>query len=222
MKKTVALLLLLVVLSSVCVFAQTNQFISIETSGGFSYYFSDLGTNSSSSMGFSVYTGWENEDFAVSLEAQMSLDSYAAAFSYSRFFNNGLYAIGEVGVGASTTIRGFDIGGIGIFGVRLAGIGRSWMDIGLGLNYNYVKYAALDETYSDLALCLVLDDYCPISDSLTLVCGATIGDISIFSKYKESAGTWENNTDKFFGIIMRAGLKYSFPAEGFKPHLKTK
>ena len=133
-----------------------------------------------------------------------------------------MFAIGEVGVSASTTYRGFDIGGIGIFGVRLDGIGRSWMEIGLGLNYNYVKNTALDEAYSDLSLCLVLDDYCPISDSLTLVCGATIGDISIFSKCKESAGTWENDTDKYFGIIMRAGLKYSFPAEGFKPHLKTK
>lgn len=230
MKKTVALLLLLVVLSSVCVFADTNQFLRFGIDGGFDYYFIDGETRSSTSLGSSAFVGWENNDFSFSIEAMIHNYGYSTNIAYSRYFNNGLFVGGEFELGVSTGDNLLGIGCIGIFGVRLAGIGRSWMDLGLGLQYDYGKQTAYDETtyepyestFSSLSLMLCIEDFCPISDSLTMIFAASVAGIDIFSKATDINGDWASDTTKTFGIALRTALKYSFPAEGFKPHLKTK
>ena len=98
MKKIVAVLLVIVALSSVCVFA-TNQFLRIEGSGGFSYDFSEDEPYYGTTLGVSVFTGWENEDFCFSIEGSVNDDGIYANLAYSRYFNNGLFAGGEFEIG---------------------------------------------------------------------------------------------------------------------------
>ena len=114
-----------------------------------------------------------------------------------------------------------NIGALGLFGVRLDLIGKNWIELGLGLSYTYVKNTDSDRAVSDLSLCLTIEDFCPISDSLTMICSSTIGGITLLSK-SYSDGEWESVTSNVVGFSLRVSLKYSFPAEGFKPHLKTK
>jgi len=219
MKKIVAVLLVIVALSSVCVFA-TNQFLRIEGNGSFDYDFTTDDRYASSGWGVSVFTGWENDDFCFSIEGAICDSGIFTNLAYARYFN-GLFAGGEFVVGAPVGYNGFNIGSMGFFGVRLAGIGKSWLELALALNYNYMKNTDFDEAFSDMSLCLALEDYCPISDSLTIICASTIGHIPLFSKMYTD-GKWESYTSKTVGLTLRVSLKYSFPAEGFKPHLKTK
>ena len=220
MKKIVAVLLVIVALSSVCVFA-TNQFLRIEGSGGFFYDFSEDEPYSGTTLGVSVFTGWENEDFCFSIEGSVNDDGIYANLAYSRYFNNGLFAGGEFEIGMPVKYKGLNIGALGLFGVRLDLIGKNWIELGLGLSYSYVKDTDFDQAFSDLSLCLTIEDFCPISDSLTMICSSTIGDITVLSKIN-SDGEWESVTSNVVGFSLRVSLKYSFPAEGFKPHLKTK
>ena len=220
MKKIVAVLLVIVALSSVCVFA-TNQFLRIEGSGGFFYDFSEDEPYYGTTLGVSVFTGWENEDFCFSIEGSVNDDGIYANLAYSRFFNNGLFAGGEFEIGMPVGYKGLNIGALGLFGVRLDLIGKNWIELGLGLSYSYVKDTDFDQAFSDLSLCLTIEDFCPISDSLTMICSSTIGDITLLSKIN-SDGEWESVTSNVVGFTLRVSLKYSFPAEGFKPHLKTK
>ncbi len=229
MKKIVAVLLVIVALSSVCVFAETNQFLRFGIDGGFDYYFMDGETRAGTTLGSSAFVGWENNDFSFSIEAMIHNYGYSTNIAYSRYFNNGLFVGGEFELGVSTGDNLLGIGCVGIFGVRLAGIGKSWMDLGLGLQYDYGKQTAYDETtyepyestFSSMSLTLCIEDFCPISDSLTMICSSTIGDITLLSKVY-SDGEWESVTSNVVGFTLRVSLKYSFPAEGFKPHLKTK
>ena len=220
MKKIVAVLLVIVALSSVCVFA-TNQFLRIEGSGGFFYDFSEDEPYYGTTLGVSVFTGWENEDFCFSIEGSVNDDGIYANLAYSRYFNNGLFAGGEFEIGMPVKYKGLNIGALGLFGVRLDLIGKNWIELGLGLSYSYVKDTDFDQAFSDLSLCLTIEDFCPISDSLTMICSSTIGDITLLSKIN-SDGEWESVTSNVVGFTLRVSLKYSFPAEGFKPHLKTK
>ena len=220
MKKIVAVLLVIVALSSVCVFA-TNQFLRIEGSGGFFYDFSEDEPYYGTTLGVSVFTGWENEDFCFSIEGSVNDDGIYANLAYSRYFNNGLFAGGEFEIGMPVKYKGLNIGALGLFGVRLDLIGKNWIELGLGLSYSYVKDTDSDLAFSDLSLCLTIEDFCPISDSLTMICSSTIGDITLLSKIN-SDGEWESVTSNVVGFSLRVSLKYSFPAEGFKPHLKTK
>ena len=220
MKKIVAVLLVIVALSSVCVFA-TNQFLRIEGNGGFSYDFSDDEPYYGTTLGVSVFTGWESEDFCFSIEGSVNDDGIYANLAYSRYFNNGLFAGGEFEIGMPVSYKGLTIGALGLFGVRLDLIGKNWIELGLGLSYSYVKNTDSDQAFSDLSLCLTIEDFCPISDSLTMICSSTIGDITLLSKIN-SDGEWESVTSNVVGFSLRVSLKYSFPAEGFKPHLKTK
>ena len=220
MKKIVAVLLVIVALSSVCVFA-TNQFLRIEGSGGFFYDFSEDEPYYGTTLGVSVFTGWENEDFCFSIEGSVNDDGIYANLAYSRYFNNGLFAGGEFEIGMPVSYKGLTIGALGLFGVRLDLIGKNWIELGLGLSYSYVKNTDSDQAFSDLSLCLTIEDFCPISDSLTMICSSTIGDITLLSKIN-SDGEWESVTSNVVGFTLRVSLKYSFPAEGFKPHLKTK
>ncbi len=220
MKKIVAVLLVIVALSSVCVFA-TNQFLRIEGSGGFSYDFSEDEPFYGTTLGVSVFTGWENEDFCFSIEGSVNDDGIYANLAYSRYFNNGLFAGGEFEIGMPVRFKGLSIGALGLFGVRLDLIGKNWIELGLGLSYSYVKNTDFDQAFSDLSLCLTIEDFCPISDSLTMICSSTIGGITLLSK-TYSDGEWESVTSNVVGFSLRVSLKYSFPAEGFKPHLKTK
>jgi len=220
MKKIVAVLLVIVALSSVCVFA-TNQFLRIEGSGGFFYDFSEDEPYYGTTLGVSVFTGWENEDFCFSIEGSVNDDGIYANLAYSRYFNNGLFAGGEFDIGMPVKYKGLNIGALGLFGVRLDLIGKNWIELGLGLSYSYVKDTDSDQAFSDLSLCLTIEDFCPISDSLTMICSSTIGDITLLSKIN-SDGEWESVTSNVVGFTLRVSLKYSFPAEGFKPHLKTK
>ena len=220
MKKIVAVLLVIVALSSVCVFA-TNQFLRIEGSGGFFYDFSEDEPYYGTTLGVSVFTGWENEDFCFSIEGSVNDDGIYANLAYSRYFNNGLFAGGEFEIGMPVKYKGLNIGALGLFGVRLDLIGKNWIELGLGLSYSYVKDTDFDQAFSDLSLCLTIEDFCPISDSLTMICSSTIGDITLLSKIN-SDGEWESVTSNVVGFSLRVSLKYSFPAEGFKPHLKTK
>ena len=220
MKKIVAVLLVIVALSSVCVFA-TNQFLRIEGSGGFFYDFSEDEPYYGTTLGVSVFTGWENEDFCFSIEGSVNDDGIFANLAYSRYFNNGLFAGGEFEIGMPVRFKGLNIGALGLFGVRLDLIGKNWIELGLGLSYSYVKDTDSDQAFSDLSLCLTIEDFCPISDSLTMICSSTIGDITLLSKIN-SDGEWESVTSNVVGFTLRVSLKYSFPAEGFKPHLKTK
>ena len=220
MKKIVAVLLVIVALSSVCVFA-TNQFLRIEGSGGFFYDFSEDEPYYGTTLGVSVFTGWENEDFCFSIEGSVNDDGIYANLAYSRYFNNGLFAGGEFEIGLPVSYKGLTIGALGLFGVRLDLIGKNWIELGLGLSYSYVKNTDSDQAFSDLSLCLTIEDFCPISDSLTMICSSTIGDITLLSKIN-SDGEWESVTSNVVGFTLRVSLKYSFPAEGFKPHLKTK
>ena len=220
MKKIVAVLLVIVALSSVCVFA-TNQFLRIEGNGGFSYDFSEDEPFYGTTLGVSVFTGWENEDFCFSIEGSVNDDGIYANLAYSRYFNNGLFAGGEFEIGMPVRYKGLAIGALGLFGVRLDLIGKNWIELGLGLSYSYVKNTDFDQAFSDLSLCLTIEDFCPISDSLTMICSSTIGGITLLSKIN-SDGEWESVTSNVVGFSLRVSLKYSFPAEGFKPHLKTK
>ena len=221
MKKIGAVLLVILALSSVCVFAETNQFVSFYNSGMFSYVFPDDELLSYSSLGFAAVTGWENDDFCFSIEASMSIDGYSGNLAYSRFFDNGLFVSAEIEVGTNPVDKPLNIGFIGIVGIRLDGIGKSWMELGLAPNLTYQRSS--DQSIIDLSICMTIDDYCPISDSLTMRFGATIGEITIFTRLKDlETGETESLSFNGFGIQLRAGLKYSFPAEGFKPHLKTK
>ena len=220
MKKIVAVLLVIVALSSVCVFA-TNQFLRIEGNGGFFYDYSEDEPYYGTTLGVSVFTGWENEDFCFSIEGSVNDDGIYANLAYSRYFNNGLFAGGEFDIGMPVKYKGLNIGALGLFGVRLDLIGKNWIELGLGLSYSYVKDTDSDQAFSDLSLCLTIEDFCPISDSLTMICSSTIGDITLLSK-NNSDGEWESVTSNVVGFTLRVSLKYSFPAERFKPHLKTK
>lgn len=220
MKKIVAVLLVIVALSSVCVFA-TNQFLRIEGSGGFSYDFSEDEPYYGTTLGVSVFTGWENEDFCFSIEGSVNDDGIYANLAYSRYFNNGLFAGGEFEIGMPVGYKGLNIGALGLFGVRLDLIGKNWIELGLGLSYSYAKNTDFNQAFSDLSLCLTIEDFCPISDSLTMICSSTIGGITLLSK-SYSDGEWESVTSNVVGFSLRVSLKYSFPAEGFKPHLKAK
>ena len=221
MKKIVAVLLVILALSSVCVFAETNQFVSFYNSGMFSYVFPDDELLSYSSLGFAAVTGWENDDFCFSIDASMDSEGYSGALSYSRFFGNGLFLAAEVGVGTSTADKSLLIGAMGIVGIRLDGIGKSWIELGLAPNFTYQRSSDLSVT--DLSLCLIIDDYCPISDSMTMMFGATVAGITIFTQEKDlKTGETESLSINSFGIMLRAGLKYSFPATPIAPKLKTK
>ena len=221
MKKIVAVLVLLVVLSSAIVFAETNQFLSFYNNGTFSYVFPADELSSYSSLGFSAVTGWENDDFCFSIDASMDSEGYSGALSYSRFFGNGLFLAAEVGVGTSTADKSLLIGAMGIVGIRLDGIGKSWIELGLAPNFTYQRSSDLSVT--DLSLCLIIDDYCPISDSMTMMFGATVAGITIFTQEKDlKTGETESLSINSFGIMLRTGLKYSFPATPIAPKLKTK
>ena len=185
MKKSVALIII-VLLFSALLFAESKQFIRIVNSGGVgAIIVSDGGTTFSSTSfscdtGFSV--GWMGDDYSLSLSSIVGSNGLTTALSYSKNLSDSFYFGLDIGAVAFNG-SGFSFGAL--FGTRFQRSNRT-MNLALAAEFGYRSYSDYS-TFSGI-LGLVFNESITINDNLALGVGMTLGGIPLVNKFydKES------------------------------------
>lgn len=228
MKKIIVVLFAVILLGGF-VFAETKQFYTISNFGGYGISIVKIGdqssTGNSSSLGFGFSSGWEDEDYVFAINVGMGLDRTTASISYSYFFKNALFAAAEALVSSPYDYdnHGYAYTVGGAFGLSFTGVGKSWLNVGLALSYSHQSIPTINASMSMMEIGLIIDELFPVSDSLSMFLGMTLGGIPLFVTLKDKqSGDSVSLSVTELNISLRTGIKYSFPMElSTTPRLRT-